>query len=297
MFFINLEKWARYCSTVLFCCFITNGIAQQTSVVSHSMVKSFYTLNHKHLYWFSSNNTIKSANDWLTQIESARNLGLVPDTLRISILRSVLFNNTLDSLAKSNADRQITDVVLAFIKVLQEGNIKFEYDEVSVSRDSIYVYQLFNAKPGESVSKIITRLDCKDRDYTVLKKHLQNLLVAGDTLKYKKVMLAMNYRRYLTLNHQSEYIIVNIPAAEAYYYKADKQKITMRTVMGKRSKPTPVFASYITSIIPFPYWNVPHSIAVKELLPKVQKDDNYLEQNNFDVVDAKGNVIDDSDLK
>jgi murein L,D-transpeptidase YcbB/YkuD len=41
---------------------------------------------------------------------------------------------------------------------------------------------------------------------------------------------------------------------------------------------------------------VPHSIAVKEILPKVLKDESYLEQNNFDVVDASGNVIDDSEF-
>jgi murein L,D-transpeptidase YcbB/YkuD len=71
----------------------------------------------------------------------------------------------------------------------------------------------------------------------------------------------------------------------------------MRTVAGKKENPTPTIASYITNIVTFPHWNVPHSIAVKELLPKVQKNENYLEQNNYDVVNAKGKVIDDSKLK
>ena len=70
----------------------------------------------------------------------------------------------------------------------------------------------------------------------------------------------------------------------------------MKTVVGKKSKPTPTIASYITNIITFPHWNVPHSIAVRELLPKVQKNENYLEQQNFEVVDANGNVVEDSEL-
>jgi len=41
---------------------------------------------------------------------------------------------------------------------------------------------------------------------------------------------------------------------------------------------------------------VPFSIASKEILPKVQKDESYLERNSFEVVDAKGNVVDDSEL-
>jgi len=107
----------------------------------------------------------------------------------------------------------------------------------------------------------------------------------------------MNYRRYFTANHPSEYIVVNIPAIEAKYYQNDFLKLKMRTVVGKKDHQTPTIASYITNIVTFPHWNVPHSIAVKEILPKVQKNENYLEQNNYDVVNGRGKVIDDSELK
>jgi len=106
----------------------------------------------------------------------------------------------------------------------------------------------------------------------------------------------MNYRRYLAVNGQSEYIVANIPAAEVEYFRKDKLALKMRSVAGKKKNPTPTIASYITNIVTFPYWNVPFSIASKELLPKVQKNDSYLERNNFEVVDSKGNVIDDSDF-
>jgi murein L,D-transpeptidase YcbB/YkuD len=91
--------------------------------------------------------------------------------------------------------------------------------------------------------------------------------------------------------------MVNIPATEARYYDNDVLRLKMRTVVGKKEAPTPTIASYITNIVTFPHWNVPHSIAVKEILPKVQLHENYLEQNNYDVVNAKGRVIDDSKLK
>jgi murein L,D-transpeptidase YcbB/YkuD len=167
---------------------------------------------------------------------------------------------------------------------------------VTVTRDAAYSDQLLKRKPGESVSELVTRLEGKDPDYLVLKNFLRDSITVQDTLKHKAVVLAMNYRRYLAANHQPEYLVVNIPEAEAYYYRNDKLLINMRTVVGKKKTPTPTIASYITSIVTFPYWNVPHSIAVNELLPKAQKNDNYLEQNNFEVVDAKGNIIEDSEL-
>jgi len=95
----------------------------------------------------------------------------------------------------------------------------------------------------------------------------------------------------------SECIIANIPSAEAKYYRNNVLKIKMRTVVGLILKPTPTISSYITGIVTFPHWNVPYTIAVTELLPKVQKNENYLEQNNFDVVDSRGNLVDDSNFK
>jgi murein L,D-transpeptidase YcbB/YkuD len=284
-------------SFFLISCCVANCFAQQATLKEDLMVEKFYAINHEPLYWFSSEKNIRRATEWLTMIESADKLGLVSNKLQSDQIRvALLSNNTIDNTYKEQRDKQITGWVLNFIKELQQGNIKFDFDEVSVSRDSVYINQLLNSNPRESVSKIVEQLGCKDHDYMVLEKYLNDSITAKDTLKYKKIVLAMNYRRYLTVNHQPEYIVANILATEARYYRNDFLKIKMRTVVGTKKNPTPVIASYITDIVTFPHWNVPHSIAVRELLPKVQKNENYLEQNNYDVVDAKGKVIDDSEL-
>jgi len=287
-----------FLSLFLVICFIISSYAQQDTLKKDTIVQQFYFINHEPLYWFSSEKNRNRATEWLTMIESADNLGIVLDKLQSDQIHvALLSNNSLDNIHKEQRDKQITGLVLNFIKNLQEGNVKFDYDEVNVSRDSMYIYQLINSKPGESVSQMISRLDCKDHDYVVLKEFLKDSITAKDTLKYKKIVLAMNYRRYFAANHLSEYIIANIPATEAIYCQNDFLKLKMRTVVGKKENPTPTIASYITNIVTFPHWNVPHSIAVKELLPKVQKNENYLEQNNYDVVNGRGKVIDDSELK
>ena len=130
----------------------------------------------------------------------------------------------------------------------------------------------------------------------VLKKYLSDSISTIDGLNRKKLVLAMNYRKYFAINHRPEFIVVNIPATDAKYYRNDQLKITMRTVVGMKKHPSPTIASYITNIVTFPHWNVPHSIAVDEILPKVQKSENYLEQNNYEVVNGKGKVIEDSEL-
>jgi hypothetical protein len=279
-------------------CCVTNSFAQADTLRGKVMVQNFYALHQQPLFWLSSVIGIERAKEWLTVIDSAANLGIVPDKLNSDQIHGVLLSKiSLDAIIREAQDRQITGTVLKFIKNLQEGNIKFDYDEINIPRDSVYISQLLSFQPIEPVYQIVSRLDCKDRDYLILKEFLKDSITRMDTLKYRKVALAMNYRRYFTVNHPTEYIMVNIPAADARYYHNDVLRLKMRTVVGKKDAPTPTIASYIKNIVTFPHWNVPHSIAVKEILPKVQLHENYLEQNNYDVVNAKGRVIDDSKLK
>jgi len=302
MLYRSKKSWVvlknMFLSFSIVACVLTTGYAQQDTVKQDAMVQKFYAVNHEPLFWFSSKENMHRATEWLIRIESPDNLGIVSDKLQSDQCHIALFtNNNLDNIIKEQRDKQITGLVLNFIKHLQEGNIKFDYDEVNISRDSVYINQLLGFKAAEPVSQIVSRLDCKDQDYLVLKEYLTDSITANDALKYKTIVQAMNYRRYFTANRRSEFIVVNIPATEARYYQNDILKLKMRTVVGKKEHQTPTIASYITNIVTFPHWNVPHSIAVAEILPKVQKNENYLEQNNYDVVNGKGKVIDDSELK
>ncbi|HAG15512.1 MAG TPA: hypothetical protein DCG69_03175 [Bacteroidales bacterium] len=285
----------------LFSCLIMTSCKPQSELIEVTsedpMVRKFYTLHHESLYWFSSGKNIRKAKEWLKVLEMANSFGLDAHKLQIDQIRLALSNRIgIESSLKAQTDQQITGLILNFIKELQEGVIHFDYDEVRVLRDSVYVYQLIDSKKHSSVFEFISQIESKDQDYLVLKKFLNDSLTTADTLKYKTVVRAMNYRRYLTINHQSEYVLVNIPTAEAEYYNNNLLVLKMRTVPGKKKNQTPTIASYITSIVTFPSWNVPHTIAVKEILPKVQIDKTYLELHNFEVVDAKGNAMDDEDL-
>ena len=60
----------------------------------------------------------------------------------------------------------------------------------------------------------------------------------------------------------------------------------MRVVVGKRYRPTPVFASSMTHLVINPAWNVPRSIAVREMLPLLRKDPTYLQEENLKVFEG-----------
>lgn len=294
----KLVKPIRYGLIIfLVCLFFNKGFSQNNSLVNGSMTQEFYAMHQKPLFWFSSLKNIRKAHEWLKIIEASDALGLQPDKILIHRVQTNLYSPKLiQKEFKIRLDTQITAIVLNFLKTFQEGSIHFDYNILSVNRDSVYVFQLLRVSFSTPVAEIIQKFDCRDHDYLVLKKLLHDSVAYIDNAKYKSILLAMNYQRFISLNQASEYIIVNIAAAEVKYYQNDSMQLKMRAVVGAKNHPTPTIASYITSVVTFPFWNVPHSIAVKEILPKIHQNENYLEENNMEVVDASGIKIDDSDL-
>jgi murein L,D-transpeptidase YcbB/YkuD len=292
----SLKK--KILSLLVVSCFVATSFAQSLVTGKDSLVQKFYSINHEPLYWFSTKKDTKRATEWIVAIEAAKESGLVSRDLKTGEIRTnMLGRNIRNKVTKANTDKLITGLVLNFLKELQATKVHFDYDEVNASLpDSVFIHQLMNSKGKGPVSQIIAKLNCQDPDYQVLKRFLEDSVADKNSLKYKSVVQSMNILKYLSVNRQPEYVVVNIPETEVRYYQNGKLKLQMKSVVGRKKNPTPTLASYMTNIVTFPFWNVPFSIASKELLPKVQKDERYLERNNFEVVDGKGNVIDDSDL-
>lgn len=110
-----------------------------------------------------------------------------------------------------------------------------------------------------------------------------------------RIKESLNYWRWTGRLAEQEFILVNLPAARLQIVNNDSAvNYSMRVIVGKTVTKTPQFTAYITSVIAYPYWTVPRDIAVKELLPKVQKNKSYLDNNNYQVLDLTGKVVDPS---
>jgi len=77
--------------------------------------------------------------------------------------------------------------------------------------------------------------------------------------------------------------IVNIPDFKLYIVENNQIIKTFRVIVGKKKNQTPILAQKIRYIELNPYWNVPHKIAVKEILPIVKKNALYLQNDNMRV--------------
>jgi murein L,D-transpeptidase YcbB/YkuD len=71
-------------------------------------------------------------------------------------------------------------------------------------------------------------------------------------------------------------ILVNIPGFELTVFEHGQPVFSSPVIVGRRSRPTPIFTSSITRITTHPYWRIPRSIAVQDILPKLKRDPSYL---------------------
>lgn len=93
--------------------------------------------------------------------------------------------------------------------------------------------------------------------------------------------------RWLPRQLPAERIEINIAGAEAVYYKENAPALSMRIVVGDLTHHTPLFYSALQTVVFNPPWNVPSSIAAKEILPKAARDPGYLARNHFSYIGGR----------
>jgi murein L,D-transpeptidase YcbB/YkuD len=95
----------------------------------------------------------------------------------------------------------------------------------------------------------------------------------------------------LSVDTQQRFILINIPQFTLWAYAPGIAPLKMAVVIGNAAKSqTPIFSAEMSHVIFNPYWNVPRSIAVKELLPKIDKNPGYLLGEDMELVAKDGSV-------
>ena len=111
----------------------------------------------------------------------------------------------------------------------------------------------------------------------------------------RQIELSMERLRWTPLWQSQRMIVVNLPEFVLRAYEVQDGRISvqaeMKVVVGRAlDTRTPLFDEDMRFIEFSPYWNVPRSIAVKELLPRLRRDPAYFDRQGFEFVLANGQV-------
>src|SRR5216683_3013354 len=105
-----------------------------------------------------------------------------------------------------------------------------------------------------------------------------------------QIELTMERWRWLPSELVSAPIIVNIPQFRLFAFEstADSEAHIrqMDVIVGKafEATQTPVFTADMSYLIFRPYWEVPYSIALKEIVPAARRDHSYIDKHQMEIV-------------
>lgn len=119
--------------------------------------------------------------------------------------------------------------------------------------------------------------------------------------RVRQIIASMERFRWIPRQLGSTNIVVNVPAFRLWYTSQTAQgseTLTMRTIVGKsrRDHQTPSFSQNMKYLVVNPNWNVPNSIASKEISPKVSRNPGYLARGGYTVYNKSGQKVDPSTI-
>jgi len=109
--------------------------------------------------------------------------------------------------------------------------------------------------------------------------------------RLQQIVMNMERMRWMPNEPKSDkLILVNIPEFMLHMYEGNKRVWDMVVVVGKEGHNTVMFTGDLNQIVFSPYWNVPPSIVKSEILPAVDRNPNYLDNQNMEIVNSNGEL-------
>jgi murein L,D-transpeptidase YcbB/YkuD len=115
-----------------------------------------------------------------------------------------------------------------------------------------------------------------------------------NSLPYKLMsQLKVNMERYrwLPLQVTEKYIIINIANYKLDLIQGTDTLISMRVIVGKGPRTTPVFNDLLSYIVFSPKWTVPLTILQEDVIPELLKGPEYLQKRNMILIRHDGSEL------
>ena len=105
--------------------------------------------------------------------------------------------------------------------------------------------------------------------------------------RLQQIKITLERHRWMPDKLGDRYLMINLANYTLSAVENGTEKLAMRVIVGRKSRPTPSFSSQITNLVYNPYWNVPRKLAKLDLLPKQQANLNYFYLHDIRVFTTK----------
>ena len=104
--------------------------------------------------------------------------------------------------------------------------------------------------------------------------------------RVQQITANLDRLKALPTTESREKILINVAAFDLAVVADGRPVFESPVIVGRLTRQTPVFSSAITKVVVNPYWHIPRTIAVKDILPKIKKDSFYLASQEIRVYRA-----------
>jgi murein L,D-transpeptidase YcbB/YkuD len=140
----------------------------------------------------------------------------------------------------------------------------------------------YDAKLVHAVKKFQSRHGL-DPDGVIGKKTRNAMNITVDQ-RIRQIELNLERWRWLPRDLGRRYVFVNTAAFDLQVMEYGRKVLEMKVVVGRPARQSPVFSSTMSYMVLNPYWNVPHKLAVEDILPKLADGVDYLINQRFKVL-------------
>ncbi|MEO5891293.1 MAG: L,D-transpeptidase family protein [Ferruginibacter sp.] len=283
-----------------------NDIQNGDGLYYPKSVARFYADNRFESIWVKTGTNLKPTWEAMLIIDCVLQFGLEhsdyhPDELLYPTLHAMLDTPANFSNArKARFDIMLTDALINLMNHLHHGKLNPVFTADKIDADTLANFRaeaaLANALHQNDFMASILSVQPKIQEYVKLQNHLR--LLTGQYIddcyevpdgQVRQIAINMERLRWIN-SGENAYVHINIPSFTLKFHQPDTV-YQFKVIVGKPATQTPVLQSNIAYFTTAPDWKVPAKIFAKEILPKAQKDNSYLERNQFAIYNNKGTYI------
>jgi len=270
----------KFVLTFFFALFVLSGASAKGGTAVPAAVsgaleaQTFYQMRQGAPAWSGNAAAQANAKLALAALSAAANEGLDPERYRVI------------PGDPGRYDAALTGAVLAYMHDLAEGRPELRSIDSDIAlppRTMDMPALLDGALRSGTLSRLLAGLAPSHAGYQALKTKL-----AETTDPHQRDIIAANMERWRWLPDrlEADRIEVNAATAELTMWLGGRQMLASRVIVGKPATRTPILRAEGAGITVNPVWNVPHSIAVKEILPKLKRNPAWLASQDMVLLDG-----------
>ncbi|MFA6187665.1 MAG: L,D-transpeptidase family protein [Sulfuricurvum sp.] len=256
-----------------------------------------YLMLGKHLYYgFMPSETVSSI--WTNARKRE------PIDLGQNLRKALHDENAKESLnhllPSSHSYEELRRIMMKYLKIQEAGGWKM-IQPVSINDKGFEQYSLADIQERLRVEGDLSGGDDSNEGYENAIKNFQSrhgirpdgkvgiktLSKMNIPIEEKIASIRLNMEKLRWIPEENKmFISVNIPDFSLSVINHDSAELTMKAILGKEARQTPIFSAYMKYIVVNPYWRVPSTILREDILPKVQKDIRYLKRERIRIFKA-----------